>query len=172
MYCCWLLFCLVCMLSPVPPFLWQPLGSGRPLFYGHWPKTDGQSSKKFLLFLCMIRMTQPLSAPSVSHQVATSPIVFPWLLCLMSSKPLPHLHPFWLLTLRYPLSPRSRRSFRVLTKTTLWPLLLSVASTSPHQLHPAQLITTVSQQQTLNTNWSTQGEEEEGVKALSGWRSL
>lgn len=111
-----LLFCLVCMLLSVPPV------SCRLLFYGPQPKTDGRSSQKSLLFLCMTRMTPPLSAPSASRQAATSLLVFLQLPCVTFSNPPPHPPPSWLSRPRYPQTPSSR----ALTGTILWPLLLSL----------------------------------------------
>lgn len=170
------MFSLVCMLSSIPLVLWQLLASCRPLFYGPQPKTGGQSSQKSLLFLCMIRMTSPLSALSASHRAATSPVAFLRLTCLTSSKPPPRLPPSWPPTPRYPQPPSSR----ALTGTMLWPLLLSAAprrpSTPLRRLRAARPITTATLRKTpsLNTSWLTQEEEveEEEVKALRGWRSL
>lgn len=111
-----LLFCLVCMLSPVPLLLRQLLISCRLLFYSPQPKTVRQSSQRSLLFLCMTRMTPPPSAPSASRQAATSPLVFLQLPFLTFSNPPPRLLPSWLLRLRYPQTPSSSR---VLTGTML-----------------------------------------------------
>lgn len=92
-----LLFCPDCMLWSVRLLPWPLSVSCRLLFYGPQPKTDGPSSQKSLLFLCMTRMTSPPSAPSASRRAATSPVVFPRSPCLTSFNPRPPLLPFLLL---------------------------------------------------------------------------